>query len=275
MKALDQMEKLSQTDDEKMDVWFMRGAMFEKMKKIDQAEAEFRKILQVKPDFAGALNYLGYMLADRGVRLNEALQMITKAVEQEPANGAYLDSLGWVYYKMGRLPEAEENIRKALETTPRDATVHDHLGDVLMRESKVREAVAQWEISVKEWNASSPADLEPAEVAKVKNKLDGAKVRLAKEVAEAELARPISLAALAGEKGVFLDRSLWSRLVIYDPLFKRAVTRGSGPKKFITELTSHAQLTHCVVCSLPPPLAFPRLFFRSIIESHRTQANCI
>jgi tetratricopeptide (TPR) repeat protein len=181
MKALDQAEKLSNTDEEKMDIWFMRGAMYEKMKKNDAAEAEFRKILQLRPDFAGALNYLGYMLADRGVRLNEALDMINKAVEQEPANGAYLDSLGWVYYKMGRLSEAEENIRKALEATPRDATVHDHMGDVLMKESKVKEAVAQWEISLKEWNNSSPADLEPAEVAKVKTKLDGAKVRLAKE----------------------------------------------------------------------------------------------
>ena len=107
--------------------------------------------------------------------------MITKAVEQEPGNGAYLDSLGWVYYKLGRLPEAEENIRKALETQPRDATVREHLGDVLMKESKVREAVAQWEISLKEWNLTSPADLEPDTVAKVKNKLDVAKVRLAQE----------------------------------------------------------------------------------------------
>lgn len=180
-KALDQMEKLSDTDEQKMDVWFMRGAMFEKMKKTDQSEAEFRKILKIQPDFAGALNYLGYMLADRGVRLNEALDMINKAVEQEPSNGAYLDSLGWVYFKLGRLSEAEENIRKALETQQRDATVHDHLGDVLMREAKVKEAVAQWEISLKEWNAGSPADLEPAEVAKVKSKLDGAKIRLAKE----------------------------------------------------------------------------------------------
>ena len=180
-KALDSMEKLSETNRDKIDVWFMRGAMFEKMKKIDAAEVEFRKILQIEPDFAGALNYLGYILADRGVRLNEALQLINKAVEQDPGNGAYLDSLGWVYYKLGRLPEAEENIRKAIETQPRDATVHDHLGDVLLKESKVREAVAQWELSLKEWNASSPADLEPDQVAKVKTKLDGAKVRLAQE----------------------------------------------------------------------------------------------
>jgi tetratricopeptide (TPR) repeat protein len=186
-KALDQAEKLSENTREKTDIWFMRGAMLEKQKKLEASEAEFRKILALDPDTAGsvtyygAMNYLGYMLADRGLRLNEALQMITKAVEQDPGNGAYLDSLGWVYFKLGKLSEAEENIRKALETTPRDATVRDHLGDVLMKEAKVREAASQWEISLKEWNLSSPADLEPEQVAKVKTKLDGAKVRLAQE----------------------------------------------------------------------------------------------
>lgn len=180
-KALDAAEKLSDSKEEKQTVWFMRGAMFEKMKKLEASEAEFRKILEVSPDSAGTLNYLGYMLADRNIRLNEALGMITKALEQEPNNGAYLDSLGWVYFKLGKLPEAEANLRKAIEYTPRDATVHDHLGDVLLKEAKVKEAVAQWEVSLKEWNSSAPADLEPSEVAKVKNKLDGAKVRLAKE----------------------------------------------------------------------------------------------
>jgi len=185
-KALDAMEKLSPSQEEKETVWFMRGAMFEKMKKLEPAETEFRKILKVSPDSAGTLNYLGYMLADRNMRLNEALEMVTKALDQEPNNGAFLDSLGWVYYKLGKLPEAETNLRKAIEFTPRDATVHDHLGDVLLKEAKVREAVAQWEVSLKEWNASAPADLEPDEVAKVKSKLDGAKVRLAREGSKPE-----------------------------------------------------------------------------------------
>lgn len=180
-KAIDAVEKLSDTKEEKEDVWFLRGAMFEKMKKSEAAEAEFKKILEVNPDSAATLNYLGYMLADRNVRLQEALQMITKALDKDPDNAAYLDSLGWVYFKLGRLNEAEENLRRAIERGPRDATVHDHLGDVLLKESKVKEAIVQWQASLKEWEASSPSDLEPAEVAKVKNKLEGAKVRLAKE----------------------------------------------------------------------------------------------
>jgi Putative Zn-dependent protease, contains TPR repeats len=180
-KALDAAEKLSESRDEKEGVWFMRGAMFEKMKKLDQAEAEFRKVLDGNPDNPAALNYLGYMLADKNVRLQEALTMITKALAKEPNNGAYLDSLGWVYFRLGRLSEAEENLRRALERTPRDPTVHDHLGDVLMKQSKVKDAIGQWQSSLKEWDTSAPADVDPVEIAKVKSKLESAKVRLANQ----------------------------------------------------------------------------------------------
>lgn len=180
-KALDAADKLSVSKEDKEAVWFQRGAMYEKMKKIDLAEAEFRKILEINPDSAATMNYLGYMLADRNVKLAEALSLITKALDKDPNNGAYLDSLGWVYFKMNRLSEAEDNLRQALMRTPRDATVHDHMGDVLLRESKVREAIAQWQMSLQEFEASSPADVEPGDIAKVKSKLEAARVRLAKE----------------------------------------------------------------------------------------------
>ena len=72
-------------------------------------------------------------------------------------------------------------LRRAVELTPRDPSIRDHLGDVLLRQSKVKEAIVQWQASLKEWELSSPAELEPAEMAKVKNKLENAKVRLAKE----------------------------------------------------------------------------------------------
>jgi tetratricopeptide (TPR) repeat protein len=180
-KALDAAEKLSQSVEEKQDIWFMRGATFEKQKKIEASEAEFRKVLAANPDHASALNYLGFMLADRNIRLQESLNMINKALEKDPNNGAYLDSLGWVYYRLGRFTEAEEVIRRAIEKVPLDPSIHDHMGDVLIRESKLREAIGQWEASLKEWDSSSPADLEPAEIAKVKSKLESAKVRLARE----------------------------------------------------------------------------------------------
>lgn len=180
-KALDQAEKISNNKDQTTQIWLDRAMLLDKMKKHDASEAAYRKVLEMEPDNAGAMNDLGYMLADRNVKLNEALQMIQKANQMEPSNGAYLDSLGWVYFRLNRLPEAEDSLRKALMFTPRDPTVRDHMGEVLMKESKVKDAVAQWEISLKEWNASSPADQEPSEIAKVRAKLDNAKVRLARE----------------------------------------------------------------------------------------------
>ena len=158
----------------------MRGAMYERMKKFDLSEAEFRKVLEINPENAQALNYLGYMLADRDVRLDEAYQLIKKAIDQDPNNGAYLDSLGWVYFRQGKLNEAEGVLVRALDRIGSDPTVHDHLGDVYFKHGKTREAVAQWQASVKEFQ-KAPSDADPEEVAKVTRKLDEARVRLAKE----------------------------------------------------------------------------------------------
>jgi tetratricopeptide (TPR) repeat protein len=182
-KAIDEADKLSQNKEEKESITFLRGAMYEKQKKFDEAEAEFRKVLADDPDNAAALNYLGYMLADRNVRLPEALQLIQKALERDPGNGAYLDSLGWALYRLGRLGEAETQLKLAIDKTANDPTVHDHLGDVYYKEGKLKDAIIEWEASLKQWDVTSPAEQEPVEVAKVQKKLEGAKVRLAKESA--------------------------------------------------------------------------------------------
>jgi len=153
------------------------------MKKVDLAEQQFRKVLEMDPDSAGALNYLGYMLADRNMRLEEALDFIKRAVEKDPENGAYIDSLGWVYFRLGKLQEAEDNLRRAVQKTSHDPTVHDHLAETLMRQGKVREAVAQWQQALKQWDTSSPADMDPPEIAKMKSKLESARKSLAQETA--------------------------------------------------------------------------------------------
>ncbi len=180
-KMLDAAENLAKGDEEKVQVLFMRGAMLERQKNFPAAEAEFRKVLAIDANHASTLNYLGYMLADRGVRLEEARGFIQKALEQEPNNPAYLDSLGWVYFRLNKLSDAEEKLRQAIEYMSRDATVHDHLGEVYLREGKIKEAVAQWQSSVKEWQNSSPSEMDKVEMAKVQKKLDDAKVRLARE----------------------------------------------------------------------------------------------
>ncbi len=183
-KALDAAEKLSQADDDKMVVWFQRGAMYEHMKNVEAAEAEFRKVLKIDPENAGAMNYVGYMLADRNMRLDEALKLIQRAVDKEPENGAYLDSLGWVFYRLGRYSEAEDVLRRAVEKTPKDPTVHDHFAETLLKQNKVKEAVDQLQASVREWETSSASDRDAQEEGKVKSKLEAAKTRLARDSAK-------------------------------------------------------------------------------------------
>ena len=183
-EALDSAEKLSDGGD-KETVHFLRGAMYEKMNTLGPAEAEFRKVLEMNPQNANALNYLGYMLADRNLRLQEAQKLVAKALELEPDNGAFLDSLGWVNFRMGNLEEAEANLRRALERIKRDPTVHAHLGDVYFQQGQTKAAIAQWEMSLRAWERGSKSEADPAEIAKVQKKLESARVRLAKESAAA------------------------------------------------------------------------------------------
>ena len=182
-KPLDAAEKLSESKPDKETVHFMRGAMYERLKQFDAAEAEFHKVLELNADNASALNYLGYMLADRGVRLDEAQKLVSRALELEPENGAFLDSLGWVYYRQNRLDDAAQALTRALakSETGQDPTVHDHLGDVYFKLGKTKDAIIQWQASLKEADSGAETELEPGDVVKISKKLEDAKVRLARE----------------------------------------------------------------------------------------------
>jgi tetratricopeptide (TPR) repeat protein len=108
------------------------------------AEADLRRALALKPDEAAILNYLGYSMVDRGVRLQEALSMIQKAVELKPKDGYIVDSLGWAYYRLGKFVEAEDALEKAVELRPGDAEINDHLGDAYWQGGRHEEAKLQW-----------------------------------------------------------------------------------------------------------------------------------
>jgi tetratricopeptide (TPR) repeat protein len=179
-KALDQAESLANTDSEKIGIYFRRGALLERSKKYDASEAQFRKVLELDPQNAETLNYLGYMLADRGLRLDEAQEMIKKALDQYPDNGAFLDSLAWVYYHQGKFDEAEGLLLRALQHM-QDPTVHDHLGDVYLKLGKTKEAITQWQASLKAFQQDTQGDTDPEEMASVNKKLEGALARLAKD----------------------------------------------------------------------------------------------
>jgi len=179
--ALDKAEPLVVKKDDRTYMYFLRGELAERQKHLDPAEHYFQQALDLDPENAMTLNYLGYMWADKGEKLPEALKMIRKAVDIEPMNGAYLDSLGWVYFKMGEYELAEDNLRSAVNRDQTDPTVHMHLGDLYEKTGRIRQAAAQWEMSLADFAKSAPADIEPGDVAKVQKKLESARVRLAKE----------------------------------------------------------------------------------------------
>jgi tetratricopeptide (TPR) repeat protein len=185
-EALTKADGLSDKPEDKEYVTFLRASNFERQKKYEQAEDLFRKVLVSNPQNAVTLNYLGYMLADRGVKLDEALSLIKKAVELEPASGAYLDSLGWAYYRLGRYDMAEESLLKASQKIGTDPTVQDHLGDLYQKTGRLKLAAAHWERALNEWNKTVAAEVDLDDVAKVQKKLESAKVRLAKDDSQAK-----------------------------------------------------------------------------------------
>jgi tetratricopeptide (TPR) repeat protein len=176
---LDKAEALATKPEEKVFVDYYRGTVAEHQKLYDQAEAEFRKGLAIDPDNAAITNYMAYMFADRGVKLDEAVTMLKKAVAYDPQNYAYLDSLAWAYFKQGQYALAEAEEHKALARMSNDPTVLDHMGEIEAKQGKLQQAVVDWQKSLQAYNTSLAPEADPADVAKVQRKLEGARVRLA------------------------------------------------------------------------------------------------
>ncbi|MCY3746087.1 MAG: tetratricopeptide repeat protein [Acidobacteria bacterium] len=126
------------------DFRFQLGALLERQGKLEEAEAEFRRVIAAEPDHDLALNYLGYMLADRNDRLEESEELIQRALAEDPYNGSYLDSLGWVQFRQGDLNLAEPNLLRAQQCMPENSVVLDHLGDLYRAKGNSEEAVRFW-----------------------------------------------------------------------------------------------------------------------------------
>lgn len=179
--TLDLADKQATKKDDQTMIEFQRAMMADRAKRYDEAETDFRKVLASDPNNALTLNNFGFMLADRNIKLDEALAMIQKAVKLEPTNYAYLDSLGWAYYRLGQYTQAEDNLQRAISRGANDPTVHDHLGDVYEKTGRLKQAAAQWELSLNEYAHTAQADMDTGDVSKVQKKLDSARVRLARE----------------------------------------------------------------------------------------------
>ena len=142
-------------------VHYYSGISYERQKKWDIAEKQFRKALEISPDEAMVLNYLGYSLVEKKLNLQEAMTMIRKAVELKPNDGYIIDSLGWAYYQLGDFEQAVTNIERAVELLPADPIIGEHLGDAYWRVGRRLEARFQWQHAKD--NKPEPADLKRIE----------------------------------------------------------------------------------------------------------------
>ncbi len=138
---------LSLTEEGAPAQWFLhyaRGISHERLKNWDKSEADLRQALELNPEQPQVLNYLGYSMVEKQVNLDEALEMIERAVAARPESGYIVDSLGWVLFRLGRYSEAVAHMEKAVELMPVDPVVNDHLGDVYWAVGRIREAEFQW-----------------------------------------------------------------------------------------------------------------------------------
>ncbi len=124
---------------------FQLGAVFEEQARYEDAERAFRDALLIDPKHAPSLNYLGYMLAEHGRKLDEAVKLLHEAVDLDPYNGSYLDSLGWAYFKRGAFDKAKTYLMRAGDQLPRNSVIQDHVGDLLYATSDRAGAVAAWQ----------------------------------------------------------------------------------------------------------------------------------
>ncbi|MFQ5926386.1 MAG: tetratricopeptide repeat protein [Terriglobia bacterium] len=177
-QAVAAAEKLSRGASEREYIHFLRGAIYERQKKYDLAEEEFRKVLAMNSSSALTLNYLGYMFADRGVNLEESVALVQRALAIDPYNGAYLDSLGWAYYRLEKFDLAEEYLRKAVERVSRDPTIHDHLGDLYEKLGRLDLAETHWKRSLAEWQRVPKTEFDSDAFAKLEAKLRALQTRL-------------------------------------------------------------------------------------------------
>ena len=134
---------------ENLEMRYRLGVLYEKSGRFEESILEMQRILDVEPDHAEALNFIGYGLADRGIRLDEAERLIRKALELKPENGYIIDSLGWVYFRKNRPDLAVSHLEKAHRILPEDPTIAEHLGDVYRALGKPREALRLYREALK------------------------------------------------------------------------------------------------------------------------------
>lgn len=138
----------AENDELRADAHFMLGQALERTGDLEGAAREFRAVLAIREDDSTAMNYLGYMWVDAERNVDEGYELIQRAVDMEPDNGAYADSLGWALYRLGRFAEAQRELERAIELSPDNATILEHLGDVYRALGERDRAVDAYEKAV-------------------------------------------------------------------------------------------------------------------------------
>jgi tetratricopeptide (TPR) repeat protein len=149
-------------------VLFQYGAALDRGGNPAEAERAFRDVIARDPLDAGALNYLGYMLAEHGTSLDEAVSLIERALKVDPDNPSYLDSLGWAYVQQGKLDLAEQPLSTAADRLPKNSVIQDHLGDLRLKQNRRTDAIAAWERAL-------AGDMESLDRAKLLKKIEAAR----------------------------------------------------------------------------------------------------
>jgi Tfp pilus assembly protein PilF len=131
------------------DLYYVLGTLLEKMNRFEESIKSMEKVLEIDPQHADALNFIGYSYADRGIHLEEAEKMIIQALKMKPDNGYILDSLGWVHFKKNKFDSSLMHLKRALELVPDDANITEHLGDVYLKIGQDKEALEYYRKAVK------------------------------------------------------------------------------------------------------------------------------
>ena len=142
-QAIETLELILATDADHSDTNYLLGLAYQKIGKFDLAERHLRLVVQTTKRSA-AYNALGYLLAEQNKNLIEAVKLITFALEKDPENGAYLDSLGWAYYKQGQIKQAIKLLERAIKQEPYSWEIQDHLGDAYLKDGKIKKALKFW-----------------------------------------------------------------------------------------------------------------------------------
>lgn len=172
--AIDTLKKLRSAFPDRAVFVYMHAQVLEESGQFPEAEKELRALLAKDPNDANALNSLGYMFAERGERLDEAVTLVQRALKVDPGNPSYLDSLGWAFFKQGQLQQAEAPLSEAASKSPENSVIQDHLGDLRFRQQRFAEAVIAWERALS-------GDGESIDRAAIEKKLQDARSRVQKK----------------------------------------------------------------------------------------------